>query len=936
MTEQQWRAAWVLCETAGNLDLQAQREYVRGATVDPEVERQVISVLEELASGPSFPPAPDRRAGDTIGRYVLIARIGEGGMGEIYSAEDTELHRQVALKFLPADLPSPLTASAQIIREARAASALNHPNIVTVYEIIQTQWGLAIVMELVEGQSLRAMLKVGLKAGRLSRRNVIRVGRQIAGALAAAHAKGIVHRDIKPENIMVRPDGYVKVMDFGLAQRIRERTASGNMPALPVGTVRYMSPEQKRGEAITGASDLYSLALVLEEASQWRHPLLTHLRNQQPELRPTAATAALQFERLERSGRNASIAVGLTVLTALVVFFAVQNWKERRMLREPVFEQITRKTESHDVTAAGLSPDGKRLAYATVDGGLFLRDNSTGATRELDIPQGLSIYRLLFPFDGGLLAVGTTPGSSFDVWRISSEGRPAMRLRTNVEVATLSHDGKQLAWLTRDRQQVWVGPVYGGSSRQLFTVSAAERIPIILWSGDDTRLWFLRLGACGSGVSPEDGFVNPDYCGTSDLAVYDLERHRFTNRIRDIWLNSGFFTTTGDLLFIRADDRLGRSHAFYNLWSMRTDLQTGRVLSAPRQLSHLRRAILAQLTGTLDGKSLSVVRTERFQQTYVADWRGESDPALANLRRLTLEETNSFPHAWATDNQSVIFESDRNGTGDLFRQKLSWLDAEVLVATPEEKYMPQVTPDGKWILYASFKPGTKPGDFYFNHPQRLMRIPYDGGKPAEVPIGSPLDEFRCSLPGRGTNCVLRATGDWAAVLSEPKTKRTSPVQTYYELDPVTGKGRELAKTRSVVGGLGRWALSADGTKVDIPDDTPRGQFTEITLSPVITDRSESVKHVAGIGTINGMNPVPSGKGWLAWARSEGPSINLVILPSFLEDAWRTERLYYIDPRTNPHLLFRSYLDTYGVFSPDEKHIAVLGVEIASNAWFFKQ
>ncbi len=158
-----------------------------------------------------------------IGRYVLSERIGQGGMGEVYSAQDTELHRRVALKFLPSDLPLDEAAYSQIIREARAASSLNHPNIVTVYEIIQTHWGLAIVMELVEGQSLRALLK----SRQLSRQQAIQIGRHIASALAAAHQKSIVHRDIKPENIMVRVDGYVKVLDFGLAQNIRERALGG-------------------------------------------------------------------------------------------------------------------------------------------------------------------------------------------------------------------------------------------------------------------------------------------------------------------------------------------------------------------------------------------------------------------------------------------------------------------------------------------------------------------------------------------------------------------------------------------------------------------------------------------------------------------------------------------------------------------------------------
>jgi serine/threonine protein kinase len=131
MTGEQWQAAWIICETAADMDPAAREEYIRGVTVDPDVERQVLEVLEELSLEPVFPSAPDPHGGDSIGRYIVGERIGQGGMGQVYSARDTELDREVAIKFLPADLPLE-TAASQIIREGRSASSLNHPNIVTV------------------------------------------------------------------------------------------------------------------------------------------------------------------------------------------------------------------------------------------------------------------------------------------------------------------------------------------------------------------------------------------------------------------------------------------------------------------------------------------------------------------------------------------------------------------------------------------------------------------------------------------------------------------------------------------------------------------------------------------------------------------------------------------------------------------------------------
>ncbi len=161
------------------------------------------------------------------------------------------------------------------------------PTLLPFYELIQTPWGLAMAMELVEGQSLRALLN----SRQHSARETIQIGRQIA-VLAAAHQQGIVHRDIKPENIMVRGDADVKMLDFGLAQNIRDRALDGRSLHLPVGTVRYMSQEQKLGADVTGASDIYSLAVVLEELGRWRHPLLAQMRSVVPEQRPGAGKVA--------------------------------------------------------------------------------------------------------------------------------------------------------------------------------------------------------------------------------------------------------------------------------------------------------------------------------------------------------------------------------------------------------------------------------------------------------------------------------------------------------------------------------------------------------------------------------------------------------------------------------------------------------------------
>src|SRR5205814_7932212 len=253
---------------------------------DEGMRREVESLLtshgraENFIEIPAFEVAPelvpndssDALIGKVISHYRIESLIGIGGMGEVYLARDERLGRKAALKLLPDTLTTDETQLSRFKNEARSASALNHPNILTVYEIGAEGDRQFIATEFIEGITLRG----SLACGRINLHAALEIAVQVASALAAAHETGVVHRDIKPENIMLRPDGYAKVLDFGIAKLTEQRPASDHYevgttavlqtrPGLVLGTAQYMSPEQTRGQTADARSDIWSLGVVIYE-----------------------------------------------------------------------------------------------------------------------------------------------------------------------------------------------------------------------------------------------------------------------------------------------------------------------------------------------------------------------------------------------------------------------------------------------------------------------------------------------------------------------------------------------------------------------------------------------------------------------------------------------------------------------------------------------
>ena len=292
MTPERWQRVEEIFHAAAALDTGARASYVATACGDDlplrrEVEsllegrRRPVAILDELPPGRAAlcllaAACGEEIVGRKVGRYRVLAPLGAGGMAEVYLAEDTELGRKVALKLLSTALTRDAEHVRRLHQEARAASALNHPNIITIHETGREGGLHFIATEFIQGETLRQQMR----GPRMPVREVLEVAVQIAGALAAAHQAGIIHRDIKPENVMVRDDGYVKVLDFGIARlrgaRVGIQETGARRPGPPAsaffGTVSYMSPEQSRGEPLDARTDLFSFGVLLYEMLTGRRP----------------------------------------------------------------------------------------------------------------------------------------------------------------------------------------------------------------------------------------------------------------------------------------------------------------------------------------------------------------------------------------------------------------------------------------------------------------------------------------------------------------------------------------------------------------------------------------------------------------------------------------------------------------------------------------
>ncbi len=476
-------------------------------------------------------------------------------------------------------------------------------------------------------------------------------------------------------------------------------------------------------------------------------------------------------------------------------------------------------------------------------------------------------------------------------------GGPATKIVSDARDGVPSPDGARVAVSSADESIVWVAAADGSGARQIRNGAQTSSFSALLWSPDGKRLAYQRrdsLNALDRAAPDQSAYLVTNYRYSYESV--EVETGRVTASAPDVVMAAACGLPDGRILYLRWPTLPLQS--FFQVWELRTDPATGKLLAPPRQLTRDEHSTWSNISASSDGKQVVAVKSRNsIANIYVADLPPEGEiPRLINRRRLTFTEAQEFPHTWTADSRTIIFESDRNGIiFDLYSQNIERREAEPLVLSPLTKVMAHVTSDGKWLLYRESR---AKGNW------NVTRIPVSGGTPQIVlPDNSFNSEFRCGLKA-GARCVLRMVENDQLV--------------FYELDPVRGKGRELARTGWGPLVVGDWDISPDGSQVAIPNHDPRD--ARLRLVPLDRGRGgveEKTVTLSGLKNLNGVVWAANGMGWYVAVRTAGGGI-----------------LNYVDLQGHLTNLLRTETPTYAVPSPDGRRIAFPDWSASSNAWLF--
>jgi eukaryotic-like serine/threonine-protein kinase len=667
-------------------------------------------------------------AGARLGPYEVLGPIGAGGMGEVYRARDTRLGREVAIKVMPADRLSDPHRRARFVQEARAASALNHPNIVTIHDIESAESVDFIVMEFVAGKTLDALIpRHGMRLG-----EALRVAIPLADALAAAHAAGIVHRDLKPANVMVTPEGVVKVLDFGLAKLTQAEQASGedattldaqaklSRPGTVAGTPAYMSPEQASGGAVDARSDIFSFGAVLYEMVTGRRPfgggssaeMLVALLKEQP--KPPSEIAPDVPKELER-----------------IILRCLRKEPERRFQHatdlKVELQEVKEESDSQAAVSAGaVARRSRRVQRALAVAGVvllltvaaalwYLRQGEPPTPRLVPLTAVRHAHTGSFSPDGSQIAFAAAgeSGGDYDIWlRIVGEAE-ARRLTTgpaNDRFPAWSPDGKQIAFV-RWEPGAATGAIHvvsplGGPARRLADFPAGT----LSWSPDARWLATARL-------RPEAP-AGAESHGIHLIPVQGGEPRAVTTPEPPAWHETPAFSPDGRALaYISCAPPYVPPSA--------CDVDVVRLDAEDRPQGPSRRVTAqrfdpAGLAWTRNGRSIVYAAVHSNVSRL---WRVRADggapPALVELAgRGTL-----WPFT-ATSRDRLVFLR-RSSDVDIYRLRAG-RDTAPLLASTADDIQPQYSPDGQQVAFESRREGDT---------EEIWLVGADGSNPARLTRG---------------------------------------------------------------------------------------------------------------------------------------------------------------------------------------------------------